>query len=265
MLFQRRKWIFGSPVTIWYSKDITWNEEIREVKSRHGVLESNFSLWYSTSKDNRSDKIQMFHGHLLPFCRNCIAWASRWIPACVLVFPLAVKTPGLFACLFCSKEKIVADWYTFQSTILQQQFWNQASNWITKLRIHNVTIHNGNVDEIEKHPQTKSEFAFTIQLISIRFLIENINTTHAYALYILIIFGHHTGVFVVKPLVCLSTFDVPSIPSLFVANKRSGLLSNRLQQMAFSENWKSESPLTIFLSSLSFGIYFWFDLTVPIA
>ena len=99
-----------------------------------------------------------------------------------------------------------------------------------------VTIHNGNVDEIEKHPQTKSEFAFTIQLISIRFLIENINTTHAYALYILIIFGHHTGVFVVKPLVCLSTFDVPSIPSLFVANKRSGLLSNRLQQMAFSEN-----------------------------
>ena len=31
VLFQRRKSIFGSPVTIWYSKDIIWNEEIREV------------------------------------------------------------------------------------------------------------------------------------------------------------------------------------------------------------------------------------------
>ena len=97
------------------------------IKSRHGVLESNFSLWYSTSTDNRSDKIQMFHGQFLHFCKNCIAWASCWIPACVLVFPLAVMTPGLFAYLICSKEKIVADWYTFQSTILQQQFWNQAS------------------------------------------------------------------------------------------------------------------------------------------
>ena len=27
----KRKSIFGSPVTIWYSKDIIWNEEIREV------------------------------------------------------------------------------------------------------------------------------------------------------------------------------------------------------------------------------------------
>ena len=30
------------------------------IKSRHGVLESNFSLWYSTSTDHRSDKIQKF-------------------------------------------------------------------------------------------------------------------------------------------------------------------------------------------------------------
>ena len=79
------------------------------IKSRHGALESNFSLWYSTSTDHRSDKIQMFYGQLLHFCKNCIACASRGIPACVLVFPLAVMTPVLFAYLFCSKEKIVAD------------------------------------------------------------------------------------------------------------------------------------------------------------
>ena len=64
-------------------------------------------------------------------------------------------------------------------------------------------------------------------------------------LYISIIFEQCTGVFVAEPLVCLITFHVASIPSIFVADKRRGLLSN---QMAFFENWKSESPLTIFLS-----------------
>ena len=48
-----------------------------------------------------------------------------------------------------------------------QRFFNnnfeiKQGNWITKLRIHNVTVRNGNVDEIEKHLQIKSEFAFTI-------------------------------------------------------------------------------------------------------
>ena len=99
---------------------------MRCIKSRHGVLGSNFSLWFSTSTDHRSDKIQIFYGQLLHLCKNCITCGSRWIPACVLVFPLAVMTPVLFACLFCSKEKIVADCYSFQSKILKQQFWNQA-------------------------------------------------------------------------------------------------------------------------------------------
>ena len=88
------------------------------IKSRHVLLESNFSLWCSTSADHRLDKIQMFYDQLLHFCKNCIACASRWILACVLVFPLAVMTTVLFTCLFCSKEKIVANWYTYQSTIL---------------------------------------------------------------------------------------------------------------------------------------------------
>ena len=96
------------------------------IKSRHGVLENNFSLWYSTSTDHRSDKKQICYGQLLHFCKNCIACASSWLPECVLVFPLPVITPVIFACLFCSKEKIVNDCYTFQSTILQQQFWNQV-------------------------------------------------------------------------------------------------------------------------------------------
>ena len=132
-----------------------------------------------------------------------------------------------------------------------QRFCNNNSeikqgNWITKLHINNVTIYNGNVDEIKKHSQIKPEFAFTILSKCSRFLIHNIN---------MIIFGHDTGVFVAKPLVRLITFDVPSSPSIFVANKRTGLLSNHLQQMTFFENWKSESPLNIFLSSLSFGMF----------
>ena len=54
-------------------------------------------------------------------------------------------------------------------------------------------------------------------------------------LYILMIFGHDTGVFVAEPLVRLITFEVPSIPSMFLANKSTGLLSNHLQQMTFYE------------------------------
>ena len=96
------------------------------IKSRHGVLESNFYLWYSTSTDHRSDKIKMFYGQPLHFCKNCIACASWWIPACLLVFPLVVMTPVLFTCLFCPKGTVAGDCYTFESTILQQQFLNQA-------------------------------------------------------------------------------------------------------------------------------------------
>ena len=58
-------------------------------------------------------------------------------------------------------------------------------------------------------------------------------------LYILIIFGHDTGVFVAEPLVGLITFDVPSIPSIFVANKRTGLLSNHLKQMTYHLKWRN--------------------------
>ena len=57
------------------------------------------------------------------------------------------------------------------------------------------------------------------------------------------------GVFVKEPLVCLIMFDIPTIPSTFVANKRTALLPNHLQQITFFENWKSEYPLTIFLFS----------------
>ena len=46
-------------------------------KSRHGVLESSFSLWYSTSTDHRSDKTEMFYGQLLHLFKNCVACASR--------------------------------------------------------------------------------------------------------------------------------------------------------------------------------------------
>ena len=49
------------------------------IKSRHGVLESNLYLWYSTSTDHRSDKIEMFYGQLLHFCKNCIACASMCV------------------------------------------------------------------------------------------------------------------------------------------------------------------------------------------
>ena len=41
-------------------------------------------------------------------------------------------------------------------------FQFNTENLITKLRIHDVTIYNGNVDEIENHSQIKSEFAFMI-------------------------------------------------------------------------------------------------------
>ena len=131
------------------------------IKSRHGVLESNFSLWYSTSTDHRSNKIQMFSGQLLHFCKNCIACASCWIPASVLVFPFAVITPVLFACLFCSKEKIVAYCYTFQSTILQQQFWNQTRKLnyqasYTQCDYSQWQCRSKNILKL------KSEFAFTI-------------------------------------------------------------------------------------------------------
>ena len=56
------------------------------------------------------------------------------------------------------------------------------------------------------------------------------------ALYILILFGHDTDAFVAEPLDCFITFDVPSIPSMFVANKRTGFLPNHLEQITFFEN-----------------------------
>ena len=105
-----------------FRSHVIQNYNMSFIKSRHGVLESNFSHWYSTSTDHWSDNIQIFYGQLLHFCKNCIACTSPWFLACVLLFPLAVMTPVLFACLFCSKGKIVAECYTFQSTILQQQF-----------------------------------------------------------------------------------------------------------------------------------------------
>ena len=129
------------------------------IKSRHGILKSNFFLWYSTSTDHRLDKIQMLYGQLLHSRKNCIACASHWIPATVLTFPLAVMTPVLFACLFCSKEKIAANCYTFQSTILQQQFWNQ----VRKLNYQALYTQCGYSQwQCQWHPQIKSEFAFTI-------------------------------------------------------------------------------------------------------
>ena len=55
------------------------------IKSRHGVLESNFSHWYSTSTDHGSDNIQIFYGQLLHFCKNCIACTSPWFLACFAI------------------------------------------------------------------------------------------------------------------------------------------------------------------------------------
>ena len=95
---------------------------MRCIKSRHHVLESNFSLWHSTSTDHRPDKIKMVYGQFLHFHKNYIACAFCWIPACVMVFPLAVMAPVFFTSLFCSKEKIVANCYTFKWMILQHQF-----------------------------------------------------------------------------------------------------------------------------------------------
>ena len=54
-------------------------------------------------------------------------------------------------------------------------------------------------------------------------------------LYILMTFGHDMGIFVAELLVRLITFEVPSIPSMFLPNKSTGLLSNHLQQMTFFE------------------------------
>ena len=133
-------------------------------KSRHGVLESNFSLWYSTSTDRRSDvlwyrcfTVSCFifakiasHELLIEFRHTCwyFLW-QRWIQ----YFSLACSAQG-------KRSLLVA--IPSNHRFCHKNFEIKQGNWITKIRIHNVTMNYGNVDEIEKHPQIKSEFAFTI-------------------------------------------------------------------------------------------------------
>ena len=101
-------------MTIWYSKDIIWNEEIKKI--RHACW---LFLW------------------------------QRWLQC----FWLACSAQG---------KKLLSMAIPFNQQFCNSNFEIKQSNWTTDLLIHNVTIHNGNVEETGKHPQIKSEFAFTI-------------------------------------------------------------------------------------------------------
>ena len=93
------------------------------IKSRHGVLESNFSHYQCTAQVQTTGRTTYKYFMVSYFIFAKIALHALLLGFWhVLLFPLAVMTPVLFACLFCSKGKIVVECYTFQSTILQQQF-----------------------------------------------------------------------------------------------------------------------------------------------
>ena len=186
-------------------------------KSRHGVLESNFSLWYSSSTDHRSNKIKIFYGQHLHFCKNCIGCASHWIPACVLVFLLAVMTPVLLACLFCSKEKIVVDCYTFKSMILQQQFWNKARELNYQASYTQCNYSQWQYQSDQKISSNKILNLLLQSTLYATIFWSITSTLPMLALYILIIFRRNKCVFVAEPLVHLIMFEAPSIPSIFVA------------------------------------------------
>ena len=132
------------------------------IKSRHGVLESNFSLWYSTSTDHSRTRYKCFlvssfifakiasHALLVEFRQVCWYFHLQWSLQC---FSLACSA---------QRKRSLPIAIPSNQRICNNNFETKQGNWITKLRIPNVTIRNGNVDEIEKHPQIKSEFAFTI-------------------------------------------------------------------------------------------------------
>ena len=101
-------------MTIWYSKDIIWNEEIKKI--RHA----------------------------------CWLFLWQWWLQC---FWLACSAQG---------KKLLSMAIPSNQQFCNSNFEIKQSNWTTDLLIHNVTIHNGNVEETGKHPQIKSEFAFTI-------------------------------------------------------------------------------------------------------
>ena len=60
------------------------------------------------------------------------------------------------------------------------------------------------------------------------------------------ILGQETGVLVAEPFNRLIALDTPFIASMFVARRRTGLLSYHLQQIMFLEKWKtSDFDLTV--------------------
>ena len=80
---------------------------------------------------------------------------------------------------------------TSNQRFCSSNFEIKQGNWIIKLVIHNMTIYNGNTNEIEKHPQIKSEVAFTIYSICRRFMMDNINTTYTYIVHFDYIWALH--------------------------------------------------------------------------
>ena len=133
----------------------------RFTKSWYGVLESNFSLVQHKDRPQVGQVTNILWSapsflqklHRMRISLNsgiCWYFLLQWWQQC---FSLAcsAKRKTLLPIAIPSNQR-------FCNNNFEIKQWN----WITKLRIHNVTIRNGNVDEIEKHPQIKSEFAFTI-------------------------------------------------------------------------------------------------------
>ena len=123
-----------------------------------------------------------FHDHLV-FEGYNLKWRNKRNTACVLVVPLAAMTPVLLAYLFYSREKIVVDGYTFQSTILQQQFWNQSSKLNYQASDTQCDYSQWQCWRDRKTSSNKIWIVF-YDLVNIScFLIDNINSTRACIVY----------------------------------------------------------------------------------
>ena len=134
---------------------------------------------YSTSTDHRSDKIQIFYGKLRHFAKivlhgllvefQHVFWYFlwQWWPQCFL-----------FACSAQRKRSLLIA-IPFNEWFCNKNFKIKKENGITNLRIHNLIIHNGNVDGMKKYPQIKSDFFFYNLVDMQPFFINNINTAQA--------------------------------------------------------------------------------------
>ena len=132
------------------------------VKPIHGVLEHNSSLWYSTiTATDRTRYTFVFvrsfifakiasRALLVEFRHVCWYFLWQWWLQCFS-----------FACSAQSK-KLLPISVPYNQRFFNNNFEIKGRNWITMLRMQKVTIQNGNVGQLKKHPQIKSGFAFTI-------------------------------------------------------------------------------------------------------